>query len=603
MPNYLIAISIGPVQDFIASARRTRDLWFGSELLSTISRSVAMQLYKLEAELVFPASDNPATDLGPDSTFNVGNKLLASITTDDPTALASSLKNIANTRWRELAEHSLAQYEVTLSKCLDRSLWNSQLDDVLEFYCAWVPYSDDDYDKARRRVDALLSARKNSRDFFPAPANTPMGLAKSSLDGLRESVIKSARPWQRRQLGLGDSEQLDSVGLVKRLGGKVDQFTPISRVALDPWLNRVLEQNPHRLDKTLSMMASLCELGIVSRVNGNQAIYKAFPYDGQLLYPFRIQAEIKRFKQEKDEQSKSAIKLLEQLETTLSNLSIYKQYGEPSPYFAMILADGDRIGELLGDLPTEQQQRAVSLQLTQFANGVPNIVRNHRGHAIYAGGDDVLALVPLNHVLACAQALHDDFGKKLADLQPDPNKLSPTLSVGVAIGHVLEPMAKQLALAWQAEALAKGNDLKDKVRRKDGLGIILKPRSGSAIGIRSRWADDNPVEYLTRWRDAHVNEEFPDRAAYQLRQLALDLTWVKSTDNDVIKYEVTRLLKRKRAGQGNKELSDALIESLVHRVTQVGLEGVANELILTRRLAEAIKSNTETQAVEETADA
>jgi CRISPR-associated protein Cmr2 len=32
--NYSMVIGVGPVQEFIASARRSRDLWFGSWLLS-----------------------------------------------------------------------------------------------------------------------------------------------------------------------------------------------------------------------------------------------------------------------------------------------------------------------------------------------------------------------------------------------------------------------------------------------------------------------------------------------------------------------------------------------------------------------------------------
>ena len=39
--KYLISIAIGPVQDFIASARRSRDLWFGSWLLSELSKTAA----------------------------------------------------------------------------------------------------------------------------------------------------------------------------------------------------------------------------------------------------------------------------------------------------------------------------------------------------------------------------------------------------------------------------------------------------------------------------------------------------------------------------------------------------------------------------------
>jgi CRISPR-associated protein Cmr2 len=41
MTDYLLALSIGPVQNFIAAARRTRDLWFGSHVLSEISKAAA----------------------------------------------------------------------------------------------------------------------------------------------------------------------------------------------------------------------------------------------------------------------------------------------------------------------------------------------------------------------------------------------------------------------------------------------------------------------------------------------------------------------------------------------------------------------------------
>jgi CRISPR-associated protein Cmr2 len=42
--NYLISIALGPVQDFISTARRSRDLWFGSWLLSELSKAVAHEI-------------------------------------------------------------------------------------------------------------------------------------------------------------------------------------------------------------------------------------------------------------------------------------------------------------------------------------------------------------------------------------------------------------------------------------------------------------------------------------------------------------------------------------------------------------------------------
>lgn len=41
---HLVSIAIGPVQSFIAQARRTRDLWFGSFVLSELSRAAARSM-------------------------------------------------------------------------------------------------------------------------------------------------------------------------------------------------------------------------------------------------------------------------------------------------------------------------------------------------------------------------------------------------------------------------------------------------------------------------------------------------------------------------------------------------------------------------------
>lgn len=37
----ILSLGLGPIQDFISAARRTRDLWFGSFLLSEISKATA----------------------------------------------------------------------------------------------------------------------------------------------------------------------------------------------------------------------------------------------------------------------------------------------------------------------------------------------------------------------------------------------------------------------------------------------------------------------------------------------------------------------------------------------------------------------------------
>ena len=57
--NHLLQINLGPVQGFIATARRSRDLWFGSYILSELSKAVALALHTQGAKLIFPYMNDP----------------------------------------------------------------------------------------------------------------------------------------------------------------------------------------------------------------------------------------------------------------------------------------------------------------------------------------------------------------------------------------------------------------------------------------------------------------------------------------------------------------------------------------------------------------
>ena len=89
MSKHLLAISVGPVQEFIAAARRTHDLWFGSQLLSEISRSVAIAVSK-HGELIFPASAEAP---------KVANVILVELAaSSDPAAVAATARKAAQAK-------------------------------------------------------------------------------------------------------------------------------------------------------------------------------------------------------------------------------------------------------------------------------------------------------------------------------------------------------------------------------------------------------------------------------------------------------------------------------------------------------------------------
>ena len=66
MERFLVTLSLGPVQSLIGAARRTRDLWCGSWLLSEAARAAARVLHRRQPGcLIFPCPEDPDTGLEP----------------------------------------------------------------------------------------------------------------------------------------------------------------------------------------------------------------------------------------------------------------------------------------------------------------------------------------------------------------------------------------------------------------------------------------------------------------------------------------------------------------------------------------------------------
>ncbi len=109
----------------------------------------------------------------------------------------------------------------------------------------------------------------------------------------------------------------------------------------------------------------------------------------------------------------------------------------------------------------------------------------HHGQLIYSGGDDVLTMLPADEAIACARDLRAAFQGRLAHMSLECRRLfreeAPegflwlaqpksgeptwpllvpgprmTVSVGLAIGHMKEPLQDMIVEAQTAEKRAKG---------------------------------------------------------------------------------------------------------------------------------------------------
>ncbi len=577
MSDYLIALSIGPVQGFIAAARKTRDLWFGSYVLSEISKAAARSFAEFphgEVALIFPAPDNLTQDLAENSALNVANKLLVQLSDVDEDAVKTCLehaKKATQARWEALA--LTVKNEPRLRNQLHTEMWNEQVKDVLELFGAWVQISA--YQSARERVDTLLAARKMTRDFLPAaPAFNEkpyFGLPKSSLDAARETVLQQGiNKRARRKLGLGQNEQLDCPGVVKRLGGDTEQFPPVTRIALETWLAQIPQD---MLESMRKPYKTLLEEDLATPVKRQG--YEKFPFDGGLLFPDRIAAE----RQALDADEVAALEALKQLETLRQTL--YKTYGEPESYYAILVADGDKMGAYLDSCQELKQHQAVSRALDKFARNAPALVKEHQGACVYSGGDDVMALLPIHRAVQCAAALRDDFNEKVKDLPEYKDTKRPTLSVGLGLAHVMTPFSVALEVGRNAETLAKAKDLPIS-EQGNALAMIADVRSGARLQVRGQWAT-GIVASLAAWQTAYQTDKLPATTPYELQQAAQRMAW--TTDQAIILQELVRVLKKKRESGGDKDVAESLIAEIENAIQQQGVEPVLQQLRIARWLA------------------
>ncbi len=397
--KFLFAASVGPVQGFIAAARKTRDLYAGSWILSEVAKAVALRLQQEAADLIFPAPG----DLAPRSDFTSSNKVLAIVETESPRDLAAAAKRVTETRLRslcaDLREHPP---DHDAAKLVEHVL------ETIEFYAAWAPYAEGaDYRALYHEVEALLNARKITRTF-PWHEGVP-GRLKSSLDGKSESILSPPERREKSEKRVGEDEELDGTGFLKRFVEVAVRFESVTEIARLP----------------------------------------------------------------------------------------FGDAGESGDdlYYAILKADGDGIGQAIAGMDLREQW-SFSRRLSQFSRKIRDelTVPKLDCMPVFAGGDELIAMIPLHRLVEAAETLRSVFGATVCE---GGRRFS--MSAGIAIVHEKEPLDDARDMAESAKRTAK------KMSGKNALCVIESPRSGAPAMVVGEWDWMLPLMRLVR--DKYVAKE------------------------------------------------------------------------------------------------
>lgn len=501
MTQYMMLCQIGPVQTFIAAARRTQDLYVGSRLLSVLASAGVTAAQQSGAQMLFPVGDVAGEETGAPHRF--------AFLTDTPDTAARSVEAAINDRWSQIADGVKGWLLDNVGGGQWEWVFDRQVKNWLEFYWVAVPYEGSHGD-VYRRMNQTMAQRKNARHF---PQIDEPGW-KCTLTGAGEALPMD---WDRVRKAIGDYQAI------------------------------IIRHN-----EALGALALIKRLAIMALSADTRGFHRT---------KFRSTDNIAGLP---DEEEGSGGK-------------------EVEGYFAVLHMDGDHMGAKLSALTTPEQHRAFSQALAEFASrDVPVIVQKYeRAELIYAGGDDVLALLPLRDALRCADEIRHAYADKLRGMVA-----SPTMSAGIAIVPSNYPLDIALNIARDAEKSAKNDYGRDAVvftevhgtqRRSAGAKWDLGGDSVAALVSELTQAFSQPM-----WLSAKIG--------YDLHEVAYALA-ADGIPAAARRAEVTRLVKRRTETFLKGQDAQTVISDLAPRLCDwgehenVGWESLANWVILARFLA------------------
>ncbi len=586
--------TLGPVQAFVSQARRTRDFWAGSFLLSTLTAHAMNAVRKQNGRIIMPeVSDDKMLERVSQSSGrgpNIGtlpNCFEAAELSEhfDGKKIAKAVQD----EWKRIAD-AVWTFDRLETAGVDKNLWETQIEGFWEI--AWVI--------ADAQETNVLAMRKNWRNHYPPEQSgdkcTMMGEWQelSGVSRPNREVQKNFWEGVRRGMGAGqmdlrDGERLCAIAYVKRRFVHVwEKLNPgwtlptgvpsTSYMAAVHWLERLIISDPDpqaiqdlcaEAKKAKALSEKLTRITCLSSaLNDHPAISgHLVDIDGPLFFEneLRLLSESKHAKtgeMKPDEAKKIRVLRKKVVASAKKNDPAFPD--APSPFYAILVMDGDHLGKTKKAMGGDAIK--LSEALAAFTGEVQVIVKKH-GFLVYAGGDDVLALLPLENALDCALAVRNAY------MTVFKNKavLSGNYSISAAVIYAHMKLPLTLVLK-DAQYLLK-EVAKDECER-DAIAVRIWKPGGEQVTWSMKWglngAKVNKLSELAKAFQADEKGEpgYASKPLFRIRERLLMLRGGTGFKSDeilkllVAEYVTSGVLREKTAKQ-RQELAEKCVADLL----------------------------------------
>jgi len=472
----LVVVVLAGVQRFIAESRSTADLHAGSTIISTLAQAMVEQVP--EDNRVFPAGA---------STASTPNRVVAQAPAAAGTTLARRMAEAARAEWRTYDPAQGSHGFPTVQWVV-------------------VPPEPCGYAAQWERAGRALAARKRIRDFtFPPMAQTRV----CALTGRWAAVTSPPKG----AYNVRENEVLSAVGHAKRaFSRKARQGFPSTwSIAAAPFRAGVISAaaaDPRLLQRVTNLRDAVeLLIGVLSE-DDRKALERTagtppgmpHPEDDRLRWfreaeggwcvpefwePAGLARDYALSQDPEDGEFTAACGLARGAANALVE-AVTRREGPPlSPYLAVLAQDADHMGAKLGSFPQDQEPRGWHLQVSGLlaeaserqTAAIESQDSKVLGRVVYAGGDDLLALVPAGSALRAAMDTSQAFVGTLQQAVAEP-----TCSTAVVFFHASWPLQSAVVAAQRLleEAKAAG---------RPGLGVAVMRRSGERNRVILPWLD------------------------------------------------------------------------------------------------------------------
>jgi CRISPR-associated protein Cmr2 len=563
--KYLLLFTIGPVQSFIAQARKTHDLYAGSRILSDLIDFAIKKIAERDATVIYPAAD---TDSKP-------NRFIAQTQQSDCEAMRTYAQQLAHdvrTEFMRIARECLGGFE-NWAAC------ENQLDDFLEVHWAAIPYTEsDNYGQKYSELEQQLGAAKNFRPF----RQIKEWGRKCSVTGKQNALFyrmaknenKAAYLCQKCIILKHDDERLKDWAL--QIGEGVSAIVLLKRLYKR---NSTASQQSQGEFPSTADIAMLYTLGSLrSKIDNKiddlaRALGETPETIGQFWFAENYNKPYFEQQGKSEQQFKQSLAAWGRVNQCLKLMK--QSYHK---YYAILLFDADNMGAEIGGSATPCKQNKLSKKLGDYAkwakcyvegelytdkNNAQHVYTQKRGKVVYAGGDDFLGMLTLPTLYETVQMLRQQFDKMVG----------MTFSAGLAIAHYKTPLSETLQWARKMEKQAKDVD------GKDAFAIAAVRHSGQITTTKLKWKIDSDKE---DYSDDNMATQSLQIIYEQLRD-HFSSKWIRILENEsdifadaakdsttefMFKSELRRLVQR-GYDSDDKDKEKARIEQLCHSIEKL----------------------------------